>query len=290
MSDARSPEGIELGLTRRQFLKWAGAGVAVGAAGVAGYGGLFEAWDYELTETVVPVGGLPAAFEGFRIAQLTDVHHSRIVPIEEVRRVVALVNETRADLIALTGDYTTELRRFVEPCAEALAELKAPEGVWAVLGNHDHKTDGPFTVQALKARGINVLSNENTVLRRGADELQLAGVDDWGWGKADFTRALRGVDVARPSVLLSHEPIAFDRPLTRGVSLILSGHTHGGQIYLPFIGSPATYIWPQYFRYIRGLYERDGTCLYVARGTGMIGVPIRIGARPEIAVLRLQRA
>ena len=271
-------------------MKGAGAATLVGGAALAGYGGLVEAWDYELTETVVPVRGLPAAFEGFRIAQLTDVHHSRIVPIEEVRRVVSLVNATRADLIALTGDYTTELRRFVEPCAEALAELRAPEGVWAVLGNHDHRTDGPFTAQALKARGINVLTNENTVLRRGADELQLAGVDDWSWGKANFESALRGVDLARPSVLLSHEPIAFDRPLTRGVSLILCGHTHGGQIYLPFVGSPASSIWPKYFRYIRGLYERDGTRLYVSRGTGMIGVPLRIGARPEVAVLRLQRA
>lgn len=279
-----------MSLTRRQFLKWAGAAAAVGVSGATAYGGLFEAWDYEVTETVVPVRDLPERFEGFRIAQVSDVHHGRLVPIEEVRRVVSLANAARADMIALTGDYTTQLRRYVEPCAEALSELKAPEGVWAVLGNHDHNTGGALTKQALARRGISVLTNENTVLRRGADSLQLAGADDWGWGYADFARALGGVDLARPTVLLSHEPIAFDMEETRGVSLILSGHTHGGQVCLPVVGSPVKYVWGKYLRHLRGLHERDGARLYVSRGTGMIGVPLRIGARPEVAVLRLQRA
>jgi predicted MPP superfamily phosphohydrolase len=177
----------------------------------------------------------------------------------------------------------------VEPCAEALGELKAPEGVWAVLGNHDHKTDGPLTRAALRRRGIEVLTNQNTGLRRGADVLQLAGVDDWGWGKADFARAMRGVDTARPSLMLSHEPMALDVPETRGVSLILSGHTHGGQIRLPLVGAPAAYVW-EHLKYLRGAYESEGTQLYVSRGTGVIGVPVRIGAPPEVAVLRLQRA
>jgi uncharacterized protein len=279
-----------VGLTRRQFLKWAGASAVVGVAGVSAYGGLFEAWDYEVTETVVPVKDLPERFEGFRIAQVSDVHHGRLVPIDEVRRVVELANAARADMVALTGDYTTALRRYVEPCAEALAELKAPEGVWAVLGNHDHNTGGALTKSALVRRGISVLTNENTVLRRGADVLQLAGADDWGWGYADFKRALTGVDPARPTVLLSHEPIAFDMEETRGVSLTLSGHTHGGQVNLPVVGSPVKYVWGKYLRYLRGLHEREGARLYVSRGTGMIAVPLRIGARPEVAVLRLQRA
>jgi uncharacterized protein len=278
-----------LRLTRREFLKWAGAAAVVGTAGAAGYGGVFEAWDYELTETVVRVRDLPERFEGFRIVQVSDVHHGRLVPIEEVRRVVELAKSARADMVALTGDYTTSLRRYVEPCAEALAELRAPEGVWAVLGNHDHNTDGPLTREALRRRGIEVLTNENTTLMRGADVLQLAGVDDWGWGKADFARAVRGLDKSKPTLMLSHEPMALDVPETRGVSLILSGHTHGGQVALPFVGSPAAYVW-KHLKYLRGMYESDGTRLYVSRGTGMIGVPVRIGARPEVAVLRLQKA
>jgi predicted MPP superfamily phosphohydrolase len=278
-----------LGLTRREFLRWAGAAAAVGVGVPAAYGNLFEAWAYEVTETVIKIKDLPERFEGFRIAQVSDVHHSRLVSLEEVRRVVALANEAGADMVALTGDYTTDYKEYVEPCAEALAELKAPEGVWAVLGNHDHRTDGRLTREALRRRGIEVLTNQNTELRRGADVLQLAGVDDWGWGKADFERAMRGVDKSRPSLLLSHEPMALDVPETHGVSLILSGHTHGGQINLPLVGAPAAYVW-EHLKYLRGSYESDGTQLYVSRGTGVIGVPVRLGAPPEVAVIRLERA
>src|SRR5215204_3594264 len=279
----------KLGLTRREFLKVAGAAAVVGVGGVSAYGNLLEAWDYEVTETVVSIKDLPERFEGFRIAQVSDVHHGRLVSIEEVRRVVGLANAARADMVALTGDYTTDYPEYVGPCAEALSELRAPEGVWAVLGNHDHRTDGALTRQALRQRGIEVLTNQNTELRRGADVLQLAGVDDWGWGKADFKRAMQGVDTSRPSLMLSHEPMALDVPETRGVSLILSGHTHGGQICLPVVGAPAAWVW-EHLKYLRGVYESEGTQLYVSRGTGVIGVPIRLGAPPEVAVIRLQRA
>ena len=278
-----------MGLTRRQFLGLAGAAAVAGVGVPAAYGGFVEAWAYELTETVIRIKDLPERFEGFRIAQVSDVHHGRLVSLDEVRKVVALANETRADMVALTGDYTTDLPKFVEPCAEVLSELKAPEGVFAVLGNHDHNTDGLLTRQALRRRRIEVLTNQNTELRRGADVLQLAGVDDWGWGKADFPRAMRGVDTARPSLLLSHEPMALDVPETRGVSLILSGHTHGGQVSLPWVGAPAAWLW-EHLKYLRGRYESDGTQLYVSRGTGVIGLPVRIGARPEVAVIRLERA
>jgi len=262
------------------------AGLA-GASGVVAYAGLFEAFHYEVTETDVFVRDLPERFEGLRVAQLTDLHHSRLVPLAEVRRVVVLANAARPDLVVLTGDYTTARRSYIEPCAEALGGLRAPEGVWAVLGNHDHYTDAELTTRALRRRGIVVLGNANTTLRRGADELQLAGVDDWGWGKADWARALRGLDLKRPTVLLSHEPAVLDLPQTRGLSLVVSGHTHGGQVCLPLIGAPARFV--EEFRYLRGLYERDGVQLYVSRGTGMIGLPVRVGARPEVAVLRLRR-
>ena len=157
------------------------------------------------------------------------------------------------------------------------------------MGIHALTPVGPLRRVARRRRGIVVLTNQNTALRRGADVLQLAGVDDWGWGKADWARALGGVDTTRPSVLLSHERAVLDMPETRGVSLILSGHTHGGQINLPVVGAPAAYVW-EHLKHLRGLYESEGTQLYVSRGTGVIGVPIRIGARPEVAVIRLQRA
>ncbi len=274
--------------TRRRFLKGAAAAGLCGLSVAAAYSSLYEPTDYELTRTDIFIRDLPESFEGFRLTQLTDIHHSQLVPIEEVRRVVELANGTRPDAFVLTGDYTTGRVRYIEPCAEALGALAAPSGVWAVLGNHDHYTDAELTTRALVRRSINMLTNANTLLRRGADTLQLAGVDDWGWGQADWPRTLDGLDLARPSVLLSHEPAVLDMPETRGLSLIISGHTHGGQISLPFVGTPARYFSNE-LGYLRGLYERDGTQLYVSRGTGMIGLPLRLGARPEIATLTLKK-
>jgi hypothetical protein len=256
---------------------------------VSGYASLFEPYSYELTETEIFIRDLPAAFENFRIAHVTDVHHSRIVSLAEVRRVVEITRAAKPDLIALTGDYSTARRRYIEPCAEALGALEAPEGVWAVLGNHDHYNDAQLTTRALKRARINLIDNANTRISRGGDTLQLAGVGDWSWAESDWQRTLRGIDPARPSVLLSHEPIVLDMPETRGLSLILSGHTHGGQIYLPLIGSPLARYWRD-LRYLRGLYRLDQTQLYVSRGTGMIGLPLRLGAPPEIAILKLKKA
>jgi hypothetical protein len=275
-------------LTRRRFIKRLAAAGVAGVVGAGAYGGLFEPYNYELTETDILIRDLPEAFEGFRIAQVSDVHHSSIVSAGEVRRVVELANSARADLVALTGDYTTASRKYVEPAAEILGGLRAPHGVWAVLGNHDHNTDPQLTRSALKRRGINLIDNANTRLRRGGEELQLAGVGDWSWVDADWGRAFAGVDLRRPTVLLSHQPSVLDRPETDGVSLILSGHTHGGQVSLPVVGAPVGHM--NEFKYLRGRFERGTTQLYVTRGTGTIGLPVRFGARPEIAVLRLRRA
>jgi len=204
-----------------------------------------------------------------------------------VRRVVELAQSAKPDLVALTGDYTTAYRRYIEPCAEALGTLSAPEGVWAVLGNHDHYTDPQLTTRALERAHIQMLNNANTTIRRGSDTLQLAGIDDWDWGGTDWPRAFYGVDKKRPLVLLSHQPRVLDLAQTQNVSLILSGHTHGGQISLPFIGAPARF--SKQLKYLRGLYERNGTQLYVSRGTGVIGLPVRFGVPPEIAILRLRQ-
>lgn len=275
-------------LTRRQFLQGLATAGLLGVSGAAAYASLFEITDYELTETDIFIRELPASFENFRIVQLSDVHHSSLVSLEEVRRVVRLAQSAGGDMVVLTGDYTTARRNYIEPCAEALGALAAPAGVWAVLGNHDHYTDGELTRRALVRHGIGVLDNQHTKITRGTDALQLAGIDDWSWGYADWTGALGGLDLKRPTLLLSHEPQVFDLPETEGISLILSGHTHGGQVSFPFVGAPARFF--EAFKYIRGRYERAGTQLYVSRGTGVVGLPIRFGARPEIAVLRLRRA
>jgi predicted MPP superfamily phosphohydrolase len=276
-------------LTRRQFLGGLAAAPLVAVSATSAYASLIAPYDYEITETDIFIRGLPERFEGFRIAQLTDVHHSRIVGLEEVRRVIALAQTTKPDLIALTGDYTTTFRRFIDPCAEALGKLNAPEGVWAVLGNHDHYTDAELTTRALERNHIAVLNNVNTTIRRGPDSIQLAGIDDWSWAGSDWLRAFNGVDRKRPTVLLSHQPVVLDQEEAQSASLILSGHTHGGQVKLPFIGAPARFATSD-MRYANGLFKRGQTQLYVSRGTGVIGLAVRLGVRPEVAVLRLRGA
>ena len=274
--------------TRRDVLRAVVAAPLVAVSATAAYARLIEPYNYWISETDIFIRDLPQAFEGFRITQLTDVHHSRILGIDEVQRVVGLAQQTRPDMFVLTGDYTTSYRRYIEPCAEALSRLSAPEGVWAVLGNHDHYTDPELTTRALQRRHIAVLNNAHTTLQRGSDALQLSGIDDWTWNATDWTRAFSGLKTNTPTILLSHQPTVLDFEQTKNVSLILSGHTHGGQLKLPFFGAPAS-LFTNDLKYARGLFRRGDTQLYVSTGTGVIGLPLRLGVRPEIAVLRLRR-
>lgn len=273
---------------RRQFLRGLVAAPLVGVAATAAYARLIEPYHYWISETDVFIRDLPERFEGFGITQLTDIHHSRILGIDEVRRMVSLAQQTKPDMFVLTGDYTTSYRRFIEPCAEALSQLNAPEGVWAVLGNHDHYTDPELTTRALRRHRIEVMDNYHTTLRRGPDSLQLSGIDDWTWNAVDWARAFSGLKSDAPTVLLSHQPTVLDLPQAQNVSLVLSGHTHGGQVRLPLVGAPAKYATKD-LKYDRGLFTKGETQLYVSSGTGVIGLPLRLGARPEIAVLRLKR-
>ena len=273
---------------RRDFLRGLVAAPLVAVAATSAYTRLIEPYAYWVSETDVFIRDLPGRFEGFRITQLTDVHHSRIFGLNEVRRVVDLAQQTKPDMFVLTGDYSTSYRRYIEPCAEALSGLSAPEGVWAVLGNHDHYTDPELTTRALERGRIAVLNNANTTVRRGPDALQLSGIDDWTWNAVSWPRAFSGLNPKTPTILLSHQPTVLDFDQTRNVALILSGHTHGGQLNFPLLGAPARFATKD-LKYAHGLFRRGDTQLYVSSGTGVIGLPLRFGVRPEIAVLRLRR-
>lgn len=277
----------ELSFTRRQFLSGLVAAPLVAVSAAAAYTRLIEPYAYWISETDILIPQLPERFDGFRITQLTDIHHSRILGLSEVRRVVGLAQQTKPDMFVLTGDYSTSYRRYIEPCAEALSALSAPEGVWAVLGNHDHYTDPELTTRALERGRISVLNNAHTTLRRGPDSLQLSGIDDWTWNATDWRRAFSGLSTQSPTILLSHQPTVLDLEQTSQVALIISGHTHGGQLNFPFVGAPARFATKD-LKYAQGLFRRAGTQLYVSTGTGVIGLPVRFGVRPEIAVLRLR--
>ncbi|HEY0366878.1 MAG TPA: metallophosphoesterase [Pyrinomonadaceae bacterium] len=276
-------------LTRRDFVRGLVAAPLVAVSATAAYARLIEPYNYLISETDILIRDLPQAFEGFRITQLTDIHHSRILGINEVRRVIGLAQQTKPDMFVLTGDYSTSYRRYIEPCAEALSLLNAPEGVWAVLGNHDHYTDAELTTRALQRNHIAVLNNAYTTVQRGSDAIQLSGIDDWTWNATDWVKAFSGLKANLPTILLSHQPTVLDFEQTKNVSLILSGHTHGGQLNFPLLGAPAR-LFTKDLRYARGLFRRGETQLYVSTGTGVIGLPLRFGVRPEIAVLRLVSA
>lgn len=245
--------------------------------------------DPEITETDIWLRRLNPAHDGLKIVQLSDIHHSLYTPIEEVQRAIHLANLLRPDVIALTGDYVTLSETYIWPVARALGKLRARLGVFAVLGNHDFQVDADVVTRALQAQGIRVLRNSHFALRRGSAVLWIAGVDDLWWRAADFGEALRHLPVRDPKILLCHNPIGVRLAAKYGVDLMLSGHTHGGQVKLPFVGS--VYGRSRLGeRFVEGWNRLDGTQIYVSRGIGKVLLPIRFNCPPEIALFRLRCA
>ena len=235
---------------------------------------------------VVEVDGLPAALDGLRIVQLSDLHCGPFVSEERVDDWVERANELDGDLVALTGDFIAWGGRHVKPVARALGKLRARRGVFACMGNHDYfgAGAGDRLVAALEVQGIEVLRNRSRALAGG---LVVAGVDDAWSRRADLGSALAGIDEGAWTLLLCHDPAAFPRIARTGVPLTLSGHTHAGQFAVPFVAqlNLAALI----TRYTAGLYREGSSVLYVSSGLGTTGPPLRIGTRAEIALLTLRR-
>ena len=200
---------------------------------------------------------LPEEFRGFRILQLSDIHHSLFVPLSQVEAVVELSNTLKPDLIALTGDFVTYSKASIEPVAEILGGLRARAGVVAVLGNHDFRVGADAVERALRRQRIQVLRNRHRLLHRGGASLYLAGVDDYGYG-ADMERALRGIPERAATVLLAHNPRLLTAAACRGIGLVLSGHTHGGQVNVPLLGTVYGRS-PEQMRFKKGWDRLGGT-------------------------------
>ena len=236
----------------------------------------------------VTIPGLGEAFEGYRIAQLSDLHIGGLQPRAQGDRWAKKVAKLDVDLVALTGDYVTSGTAFHADIAAVLSSMKGRDGVVAVMGNHDYFGDGEPLVTLLRAAGVEVLRNENRQLTRGEDRMTIAGVDDTWTRRADVARTLAGRDKALPVIALAHDPQLFPALAKGGADLVLSGHTHWGQIALPFLAS--RYNVSQFtYRYHAGLYAEEGATLYVHPGLGTTGPPVRVGAPPEITILRLRR-
>lgn len=219
------------GLTRRRLLTGM-VGLGVGAlTGTGAWGYLYERYQLRVTSARVPVADLPPALEGLRIALLTDIHHSQVVPAELARQAVKLAQDAQPELIVLGGDYVTwGDRKYVEPAAEALSGLSAPAGVFAILGNHDDDRDMPA---ALARRGYQVLRDARTSLLVRGQAVDLIGLRFWTRRPADIARVFRGS--SGWPILLAHDPRRLPDAARVGIPLVLSGHTHGGQIGLPLI-------------------------------------------------------
>jgi uncharacterized protein len=239
-----------------------------------------------VTDQRIWLSGLPEAFAGLRILQLSDIHHSLFFPLHRVAAVVELANSLKPDLVALTGDFITYSRRSIGPVAEMLGTLRARLGVVAVLGNHDFRVGADIVQRALRRQRIRVLRNRHMILRDGGEALPVAGVDDYGYG-ADLSAALRGIPDGSPTILLAHNPRLVRRAARHGVGLVLSGHTHGGQVNLPFLGSVYGRS-PEQLRYKIGWDRLDATQIYVSRGIGTIVLPWRLRCPAEIPCLELQ--
>jgi len=274
--------------SRRAFLGRAvNLGIAGGAGVVTGVGVVQARQLPAVVEVDVPIEGLPPAAEGFRIVQISDVHVGPTIHGDFLSAVVDRINELKPDLVAVTGDlidgYVDDLRDEVA----SLHRLRARHGSFFVTGNHEYYWDGPAWCDEMRRLGLTVLTNEHRVIEHEGARLLVAGVTDVSAGRmvaghaSDPAGARRGAPEHDVRVLLAHQPRSIYAAAEAGYHLQISGHTHGGQYFpmnlLVYLAQP----------YVAGLARHDDTWIYVSRGTGYWGPPVRVGAPHEITVLRL---
>ena len=237
-----------------------------------------------LTEGEVSLSGLPAAFSGLRVLLVTDPHAGPFLSVQGLARAFDRLMELEPDVVLIGGDLITARTVEVDDFAPAYTRLRAPLGVFAVLGNHDHYSGEPQRVLAgAEAAGIRVLHNRSHELERAGSRLSLAGVDDLLMGRPDLDAALAGT--RPPVVLLSHNPDLFFEAAARGVALMLSGHTHAGQVRIP--GMPVI-VRQSRFRLDEGRFRHRGSELIVSRGLGAVGLPLRLACPPEAVLVTLR--
>jgi predicted MPP superfamily phosphohydrolase len=277
---------------RRVFLG-RGMTVVAGAAFVGSAIGAFGKDNYAFSDIPVPIANLPEEFEGFTIAFVSDIHSSVFMTRETMKGYASVINAMKSDCIIIAGDFVNSMAEEVYPFAEAFSELKAPFGVYGVLGNHDYYTRNvELVAREVVAGGIKLLVNDRVDFQKGGAKIHLMGVDDTGNRRRAaqlFDQVARGTFEGTPKILMCHRPYYFEEAARRSFDLTLAGHTHGGQIVLARIGNeviaPARMASP----YVAGLYSIGSSRMYVSRGIGTVGIPVRINCPPEITKIRLVR-
>jgi hypothetical protein len=306
--------------SRRYFFQ--AAGVIAGAVPFvsASYGFVSERFRFSVREVDIPIANLPPALDGLRITQISDLHAGSYMPVQQVRRAIGMANELKGDLAVVTGDFISDRGDPLEDCITEISRLRAPLGVWGCNGNHEIYAHAEAASAALFQRfGMKLLRHENAELRWNGGALNLIGVDYQRQHPTEGVHPpmLAGVQalVRRdiPNIMLSHNPNSFPKAAELGIELSLAGHTHGGQVRVEILDhcwSPAEFLTP----YVAGLYRRPllapailgdneiagfhqasnlqspTSSIYVNRGLGTIGAPVRLGVPPEITLITLRRA
>lgn len=294
--------------SRRAFMTDAALATGVACAGGMGvYSSFVTPWSLRTTRYTVPIADLPASLDGFRLVQLTDTHLGPRIPAKFVRDAVELARSLKPDMFLLTGDYVHMGTTYIAPAAELFRPLTERRpglvGTVGVLGNHDYYADARMVNDALEEVGVRMLTNSRVFLDPGSRELApiartgemlcIAGVDDDMEGRVDIAAAYRDVPRSMPRILLSHNPDVAENGLLATLDgrtdLMISGHTHGGQVRLPFIGSPGI---PSRNgqKYAYGVIKGPSCPVLVSAGIGMSLIPVRVGVPPEVVEITLTRA
>ena len=289
-----SPSARNFDAARRTFLLRGMEGLTAVSFGAATYGVIEGRSGYEFTEAMIPVPGLPPQLDGFTIGLVSDIHSSSFMTKKQMDGYCSALMSYATDLIVVPGDFVNSQTEEVYPFAESFSALRAPCGVYGVMGNHDFFAPDPERVaREVDGCGVRLLRNDSVILTKNGARMALLGIDDVGRREraASYMQsALRGVPEGIPRILLSHRPYFLGEAAGAGMDLVLSGHTHGGQIVIGRIGpvvlTPAAIASP----YIAGIYSRGRTQMYVSRGIGTVALPMRVNCPPEITRITLRPA
>jgi predicted MPP superfamily phosphohydrolase len=284
--------GADTDSERRRLIRTGAAALMAAPFAAMGYGMFVERFDLRVRELDVPLGGLPPDLDGLQILQLSDIHLSPFLSESEFARVVDAACEFHPNLTVVTGDLISGHGDPLDACIRQLARLKADAGVFGCMGNHERYAGAEgYAAAAARKVGIDFLRGHNRQLRFGSSIVNLAGVDyqSLAGHKAYLRGAERMVVPGAVNILLSHNPDVFPVAVRQGYNFVIAGHTHGGQVTVEILDrsiNAARFFTP----YVYGLYREGGAVAYVTRGIGTIGIPARIGAPPEITLLRLKKA
>jgi len=257
--------------------------------GLAGYGTLIVRSNFQLRDIDFPVPNLPTDLEGVKLALLSDIHFGPYLSVPELDRVIAMANETRPHVTLVTGDMITRTGDPLETCLERLTRLRADAGVIGCLGNHEIYAEcQDFAEARARSLGIDFLRMRQRTLQFGSARLNLAGVDYQRQRQRYLVGAGQLIEPGAVNLLLSHNPDVFPVAADLGYDLVVGGHTHGGQVTVEIVEQTAN-VGRFFTPYVAGLYRRGRSALYVSRGIGTINLPMRLGAKPEVALLRLRR-